>query len=809
MSFDQNIYTENNTDENTEKETIDQDIINRSSTTIHHDLSQFKKGKKKLRLPEIDPNAPCYIHQLSVEVVAHIFARLDPVSLATVAKVCTYWRHIIMDDGCWRDAFVSYFGSLPFKRLSVESWKTEYILRIHLIRKWTKGRGTVMSFNPKIGSLESMQVDFEDSSMLVASAEHGVAAKCNPMTGKVAHRHLLYSTNENIRLQLSAVTMDKDRILWGFAPGYVTLSTRTKSTSRLKVFSDFHQSPVSVLALPQHVQDIVLSGAEDGTVNVWDAFTSSCAWTFYPSSATARAPTCLKATSDHRLLIGYDDGSMVIFNVNLNHIAQLNRTRNQEDFSKKRDAFQKQLDEEKVVINAPLASSDTIRTTVKSFTYDLETGHVIVAYGGVTNAYKYSADTGACLAVFGYGHTAGTSITCMKWDTAPISATLSLESAMKPRPAVGKRKGGSIIHLSSPNSSNNTTPTTGLSSGQSSPSAVNVKTTRVLVTGDDLGTICLWNGDEVSKEEGRAIRPIRVLSGHEVAISAIYIDACKLVTGSDDGWIRMWDPLTGININTLGNKIPKNAPVDRTDVNVMRVKNIWCNDYQGVATIGHQVKTWDFSPGKQFLSRRALKQKGKPYNAVLRDRFRYEIDREVKDSIAKMELDKREREREEREIHKLSLGGLTDEEMLHYALMLSQQESASTTSPAQPTPQINGDYVDDEDEELMKAVIASLELENRSFIDPNMLNGDSSSSGNGNSNSNSSSSSSSSSSNSNQISSNSSAIDVTRSFEDNSNQLDEVWPTVAETASTENRSIEDEDMDEELRYILELSKTDK
>ncbi|KAG1063681.1 hypothetical protein G6F42_027159 [Rhizopus arrhizus] len=82
-----------------------------------------------------------------------------------------------MDDSCWRDAFVSYFGGLPFKRLSVESWKTEYILRTHLVRKWTKGRGNVMTFNPKIGSLEAMQVDFEDSVMLVASTEHGVAAK--------------------------------------------------------------------------------------------------------------------------------------------------------------------------------------------------------------------------------------------------------------------------------------------------------------------------------------------------------------------------------------------------------------------------------------------------------------------------------------------------------------------------------------------------------------------------------------------------------------------------------------------------------
>lgn len=45
-------------------------------------------------------SAPCYIHQLSVEVVAHVFSRLDPLSLATVAKVCHYWRHVVNDDRC-------------------------------------------------------------------------------------------------------------------------------------------------------------------------------------------------------------------------------------------------------------------------------------------------------------------------------------------------------------------------------------------------------------------------------------------------------------------------------------------------------------------------------------------------------------------------------------------------------------------------------------------------------------------------------------------------------------------------------------
>lgn len=633
-----------------------------------------------------------------------------------------------------------------------------------------------MSFNPKIGSLEAMQVDLDDPTMLVASTEHGVAAKCNPMTGKVSHRHLLYSTNESIRLQLTAVKMDKDRILWGFGPGFITLSTRTKSTSRLKVFSDFHQGPVCILSLPQHVQDIVLSGAEDGTVKVWDVATTSCVWTLLPISASARIPTCLEVTADHRIIVGYDDGSIVIWHVNLNQLIQLNRNRHQDDFVEKKESLEKKMQDEKAVLNAP--TSDT-RIGVKCATYDMDSKMVIVAYQGHPDVLKFCTNTGACIGTFSYGHAAGSSITCMQWDISPLSTTLSLESALKPRPATAKRKGGGIIDVSTSTTSSSPASKSGLSSGQGTPSSV--KTTRLLVTGDDMGTICLWNGDDTNKGHV-SIKPLRILTGHLVGISAIYIDACKIVTGSDDGWIYMWDPLTGANINTLGNKIPKNAPVDRTDMNVMRVKNLWCNDYQGIATIGHQVKTWDFSPGKQFLSRRTVKQKGKPCNNVVRDRIRYEIGREVKESISKLESEKLERQMEEKEINKLSLGGLSDEEMLAYAMMLSEQENnQSTSSPLNKT-----DLVDDEDEELMKAVIASLEqptFEHESSDESN---------------------------NTTSYSASTNSLSRLDNDDDDYNQ----WPTVADSVVAtpsvqENDEDLDEDLDEELRYILELSKTDK
>lgn len=150
----------------------------------------------------------------------------------------------------------------------------------------------------------------------------------------------------------------------------------------------------------------------------------------------------------------------------------------------------------------------------------------------------------------------------------------------------------------------------------------------------------------------------------------------------------------------------------------------------------------------------------------MRDRIKYELGREVKESIEKLEFEKEEKERHEKEINKLSLGGLSDQEMLDYAMMLSQQESSTRdTTPQAP----QSDFVDEDDEELMKAIIASLD---------------------------------------------SSKID---SEENSNNQADfdmpletETWPSLPQAESSSSRAFDEhEDIDDELRYILELSKTDK
>lgn len=96
MSFDQNNTKIANKQETSKNE---KDLnYSPNNSKQQYGLSENKSKKKKQQ--QQDPNAPCYIHQLSVEVIAHVFSRLDPLSLATVAKVCHYWRHVVNDDRC-------------------------------------------------------------------------------------------------------------------------------------------------------------------------------------------------------------------------------------------------------------------------------------------------------------------------------------------------------------------------------------------------------------------------------------------------------------------------------------------------------------------------------------------------------------------------------------------------------------------------------------------------------------------------------------------------------------------------------------
>ncbi|KAG2179693.1 hypothetical protein INT44_006541 [Umbelopsis vinacea] len=630
----------------------------------------------------------CMINNVPMEVLIHIFARLDPSSMIFAAQVCKFWRHIIKDDTCWRQGFIAYFGAPPFKRLASDSWKSEYVLRTHLHRKWEKGRGTVVVFDPKIGPLANIYVNFQHSWMLSGTLDRAMATKSDPSTGKT-ERTAMFGHEDAEPSPVSSMKMDGHQIIWGHFDGYVTITTRTISTSgrQLKRFSDFHEGPVTAVTTSSTLHNVVLSGGQDGIVKIWDIASGRCVGNLLGARS---AVTKVRVDSRKRIIAGCIDGSTLVWNVDV--VSVLTAARNANGH---RHVYEGGQDAAPVYSKLPDfgITPPGEDMPVMEILYDDEHEFFIVQYSNCSRVYKYSALDGQRQAMFENPNSTA-KITCIQWDKEATST--NEEEPTPPKVNVKQSRHQQDIIAAS------NFPV--ITSNELFPSV----TIRILASGDENGNVCLFDMDSVSTSN-KATMPLTTIHGHHTAISAIYLDACKVVTGSTDGWIKIWDPISGVNIKILHNKIPRNAPVDRTDMDLFSVRKIVCTDYVGVAIIGNQIKSWDFSPDKQLLSRRKLRPK-KANNAgnlyTSRGQLQAEIHEAMTESKTRIADERKALEEETRTIQKLTLG-LSDTEALEYAIMLSEEASVQAT-PAAPIKDEH-DQGTEEDEELMQAVIASLE----------------------------------------------------------------------------------------------------
>ncbi|ORX58016.1 WD40 repeat-like protein [Hesseltinella vesiculosa] len=677
---------------------------------------------------------PCHVHQLSIELLARIFARLDPVSLSVAAATCHYWRHIIMDDVCWKNAFLDYFGKLPYRRLRSDTWKAEYILRTHLVRKWDRGRGANLSIQPKIGSIDCTVVDYQESFMMAASHDQAVAVQCNPSTGKL-DRHRFYGWEDDMQLPVGVIKMDSHRIFWGLTSGYLNMTVRGKNLSRhqLKSFSDFHQGPISALCLPKLAHDIVLSGGDDGMIRIWHIPSLTSIEQLYGSTSRT---TCLEATVDHHVVAGFDNGMIVIWDVRLNKLNKVPSQDDEQDDNNEPEAVATRY--QRRWIATPKMDQNT---PVQSVTYYPAQQWLLVVYTGLNCVYVYDVHTCQCITTFGQQvHTLGT----ISASTSDLDTRLSFtDSSLLDCPAVFAKKTSRSQQQkkkkadeASPSQPQPTGPSDGkLAASSTPPRPMALAAQSVLfATGDTLGTVALWSlpllADHVnSLAEHRAtaqpLPPYQLLRGlHQAAISTLYLDSFKLVAGADDGWIRFADPLTGQFLHAIGHKIPRHAPVDRSDMSVMRVKTLVCDEYRGVATVGHQIKTWDFSQRFVHDRRRLLNKKSggsSGASPALRDHLHFEIKQDLLESQHDLAQERRAHERHAKHVDAWTMGGMSEEEMVAYAMMLSQEQPSGTESfdesltTAAPSPFQSSQPVQDamysEDEALLQAVLASLEMQ--------------------------------------------------------------------------------------------------
>jgi WD40 repeat protein len=251
------------------------------------------------------------------------------------------------------------------------------------------------------------------------------------------------------------------------------------------------------------------------------------------------------------VIAGYANGTIVIWNIQLYRLSQ------QQWYGQGYEEHE-ECDAARRLIQPPSIDNET---SVRSMLYDATTETILVAYTDVRNLYQYDIHGGKLLAIM-EGHTLGP-ICAMTWDIEPSFSFTDEPMLDSPSPTTAPQK--------------------------------NRPAQRLVATGDTSGTLFLWPLDAYGNDGTTVVRPLCEFHGHTSPISAIYLDAFKMVSGADDGRIRIWDPLTGELLRTLGFKISRPTAIYRNNVSSMRVSALSCDEHRCVATIGCQVKSWDFS----------------------------------------------------------------------------------------------------------------------------------------------------------------------------------------------------------------------
>ncbi|GAA5840495.1 hypothetical protein JCM11251_007602 [Rhodosporidiobolus azoricus] len=222
------------------------------------------KGKGKGRAREKEQYGSSPISLLPLELLAHIFAHLPPHALGTCQLVCRGWNEVVGDEGSWRNAFETYYDVKPEslgRRIEPNSWRSEYIARVSLLRQWHRSRTPVIQHNPSLGAISALHIQLPSSSPLPSSSSTparpirssdaptlgttpllsvslslGAGVHSTPFKGSISRRPLLSSPIDHLGRPIGlpiiaatsfAISPDGARLVWGMRDGSLRFSNAT------------------------------------------------------------------------------------------------------------------------------------------------------------------------------------------------------------------------------------------------------------------------------------------------------------------------------------------------------------------------------------------------------------------------------------------------------------------------------------------------------------------------------------------------------------------------------------------------------
>lgn len=315
-----------------------------SPTTISEETSDYQNDAKYSKSVDLSlyQRPRVDIDVLPQEILEGIFQWLDIRSLDAAGLVCRKWNECISNDSVWRAAFVRYYGTGSFGRVSNSlSWKVEMIERYNCLRQWKKASGaTHVTFKTPLPTISDFNMDFPAMRMVAFNSLSAYGAIADPSKGKVATPLLKTNGMSHHDEIMTSIAVSKFGLIYGFLNGLVAGVFFSKGTTvRTTVhFDDSHLSEVNSSWLaqdanPRSCEIGVITGDIDGTIIVWDATNGSKILDFKVGlEESSENIVYLDSDAKDKIIIGTSKGLVYLWEMSTRNLVNIGGPIYEEDF---------------------------------------------------------------------------------------------------------------------------------------------------------------------------------------------------------------------------------------------------------------------------------------------------------------------------------------------------------------------------------------------------------------------------------------------------------------------------------------------
>lgn len=602
------------------------------------------------------------------EILIDIFSHLPPESLDSCSLVCRHWYEVLSNDASWRASFERIFSSKDFNRVTTSlKWRTELVSRLDYVHKWRKGTMKNVSFNGQVREITDVFPDLSSCRTILFSSILGAGVIADPTKGKLANPRIFTEKTMQLTSDLNCVDGSRFGMLYGMTDGKVCtllFSQETRIHDYVVMNNYRHIGEVTAVWInktesPRDNNNEkrmffgALSGGMNGCLASWDLEQGSLIREY---TVTTEPSPIVHIRCDHlrnMVVVVTQAGDLyALFNpegrfVKIGHFEPLNPATTTNDFS--------------------------------FFQVDFMAGYAVYANESGIYRYKVVEDL--------------EQMEMVHFQLDGNVVTVAMDNTIVPD-----------------NGSNKDTPG---------------KNHRFLAASTDHDLVYVWVLQSEPVYDGThkhlTIKPLRVtVSPFQVevpslpGVTSIALNSLVLLLGSYNGVTIAYELLTGEFLRVVSTRFSKRALNLRTNNNFaepglfpitkLEIDSDPANPH-GIIVVGSAVQYFDLGAnidGRKKLGVRKKRRGAPAFNNCAS--HREEIHRNIASDLEQMRIEDKEveeiREHNQRLHEMFNTEGLSEEDQLQYAMMLSQENQSAASGDSSVGP--------DEDDELKRAIELSL-----------------------------------------------------------------------------------------------------